>query len=177
MKSSVNTSNATTNSAAPITAGLSSASSQTQDPSVHLSEGLLKLNWLNGLADLRRAQQSNHELLTAQLEQQFGKAVLTPGEEMIAVESPITNTTNHYHVPPSPSPGTPNPPGKWPTWAKLAVLGLGLTGVGGLLMAPLLNKPPASNGTQKSESPGASERSYQLDFWDPTELPAANNEP
>jgi hypothetical protein len=133
----------------------------------------LKLNWLNGLADLRRAQQANHDLLAAQLQQQFGKPVLQPGEDMIAVESPITNHTHFHTQAPPTGVGIP-------TWLKTALVVVGLSGAAGLgsvLTAP--QKPPgalleAQSQTQppaQTQNPTPRDRKYELDFWDPLELP------
>jgi hypothetical protein len=136
---------------------------------VALSEGLLKLNWLNGLADLRRAQRSNQELLAAQLEQLYGKPVMTSGEDMIAVESPITHTTNHYAAPPLPE-GEHRAGPSVPDWVKAAGLALGLaTAVGaGALFGQIFRPGPAAS--QHEQSDERLERAYALDFWDPAEV-------
>lgn len=164
----VSTSNAATSSAGPTPAESSLASSQSKDPSVALSEGLLKLNWLNGLADLRRAQRSNQELLAAQLEQLYGKPVMTTGEDMIAVESPITHTTNHFAAPPV---APPDATATLPNWLKIGalVLGLGAAGGAGALL-PSLMRPPSGGAVVQPPRDPASERAYALDFWDPTEV-------
>ncbi len=161
------TPNGTTGSAAPTSTAASNNTSAPKDPSVALSEGLLKLNWLNGLSDLRQAQRANQELLAAQLERQYGKPVMTPGEDMIAVESPITQTTNNY-LPAQQAPAAAT----LPKWLKVAAVAMGLAGAGGLGALTQFLGRPAAPGVPVKPNPMNSERAYQLDFWDPTELPA-----
>lgn len=163
----MNTSNEPTGSETPTPPPVSAPSSQTKDPSVALSEGLLKLNWLNGLADLRQAQRANHELLAAQLEKQYGKPVMTPGEDMIAVESPISQTTNNYH----PAPATAAAGSRLPNWMKLAAVALGLASAGGLgALAQSFTRPSGTTAAPPSHID--TDRAYALDFWEPNEIPA-----